>query len=246
MDTGKQLTFMGHLDELRRRLMVSVIAVGVCTIVSFPFVGYVIKILESRAEGIQFIYIEMTEMIGVYMKVGLVCGVALAMPVVLYQVVMFLSPGLTRREKGYLYSFLPGAMVAFACGVLFAFFVLIPPAARFLITFGSDIATPQIRVSNFVSLMLTLLFWVGVSFESPLLILILSKLGIVSPEALSRKRRWAIVGAFVLGAIITPTFDPINQSLVAIPLIVLYEVGIILARIARRREKLVGAPARVA
>lgn len=228
---------MSHLEELRHRLFKCAIAVVITTVASFCFTNYIFKLLASRAEGIQLIYIELTEMLGTYCMVAITSGIVLALPYLLYQLVMFIRPALTAKERKYLYILLPSVFLSFAAGVAFGYFVLIPPAAKFLITFGNDIAMPQIRIGNFVSVMVKLLFAIGLVFETPLLILFLSKVGVVTPESLSKYRKWAIIGAFVIGAVITPTFDPINQSIVAIPLIVLYEVGILLARITRRRKK---------
>ena len=128
-------------------------------------------------------------------------------------------------------------MLAFVAGGAFAYFVLTPPALHFLLTFGGDVATPLIRVSNLVNLMLRLLFWMGVAFETPLVMYLLAQLGIVNYRMLSRFRRYWVVVAFILGAIITPTFDPVNQALVAVPLLVLYELGLLLARLAARSRR---------
>ena len=132
---------------------------------------------------------------------------------------------------------MPAAIVAFLLGAFFGYRVLFPPAVKFLLGFGSDVATPMISIGSYVNLMLSLLFWMGVIFEMPVALFFLAKLGIVTPEFLSRQRRYAIVVAFVLGAVITPTFDPINQAIVALPIIVLYEVSIWLAKLARRGRR---------
>jgi sec-independent protein translocase protein TatC len=132
---------------------------------------------------------------------------------------------------------LPSIFLCFAAGVLFGFYVLLPPAVEFLISFGSDIATPQIRVGNYISLMTRLLFAIGLCFETPLLMFFLAKIHILNAALLVKFRKAAFVGAFVIGAVITPTFDPINQTLVALPLYILFEAGILLARLARRGEK---------
>ena len=124
--------------------------------------------------------------------------------------------------------------MVFFLGAFFVYFVLFPPALRFLLTFGSEIATPMIRIGNYVGLMISLLFWMGVVFEIPIVLFFLARLGIVTSRMLSRNRKWAIVGAFILGAIITPTLDPVNQILVAIPIVVLYEFGIILSKLGTR------------
>jgi len=239
-----RMTLLGHLSELRRRLLRSVIAVAICVAVSFAFRNWIFHILINPAGDINLIYIEMTEMIGTTMKVSLAAGIVLAMPYLIYQLLMFVSPALTRREKKYVYLILPWITLMFAAGVAFAYFVLIPPATKFLISFGSDIATPQIKIGNYISIVTRLLLAVGAVFETPVIILFLSRLGIITPQMLSRNRRWAILGAFVLAAIITPTFDPINQSLVAVPLILLYEMSTWLSKLVyKRRTRLASSPA---
>lgn len=233
----EKITIMGHLADLRKRLMWSAIAVAITTIISFIFAKYIFQLLETRAEGIELIYIEMTEMIGTYFKVALICGIVLATPVIIYEAVMFIRPALTKTERRYLYTLLPGVLIAFAIGAVFAYFILVPPAAKFLITFGSDIAVPQIRVGNFVTLMARLILAIGLCFELPILVYFLTKIGIVNTQKLTRFRKFALLGAFIVAAIITPTPDPINQSIVAVPLILLYEVGILLSRIAQRGKR---------
>ena len=214
---------------------------AVTTSASFCLIYYkvvdVFGFLISRAEGIDLIYTELTGMISAYCKVSVMCGVMLALPIIIYEIVMFIRPALLPREKRYLYSLLPGVMLSFAAGVAFGFYVLLPPAMKFLITFGADVALPMITVGNYVSIVTRLLFAIGLCFELPLLCYFLTKIGVVTPDKLAKYRKIAIVVAFILGAIITPTFDPINQSMVALPLIVLYEVGIILSKVAMSSKK---------
>ena len=240
MTTG-ELSLRKHLEELRKRLLVSVVVTVVTTAVAFVFYKQIIRVLLRPADleaatdgGPGLVFIEVTEMVAVTMKVSLVSGLVLAFPIVLYQVIMFVAPGLTSREKRYLFAFMPAVVLAFAAGVSFGYFVLIPPAISFLVGWGSDIATPMIRIGNYVNVMVMLLFWMGVVFETPIVMFLLAKLGIVSWRGFARWRRYWVVVAFILGALITPTFDPLNQSLVAVPLIVLYELGIWLARLAAR------------
>ncbi len=236
----RELPLRRHLEELRRRLAISVLATVVTTVVAFVFYKQIIGFLLHPVEDLtasgeaSLIFVEVTEMLAVTMKVSLVSGLVLAFPIILYQIVMFVAPGLTPREKRYLFTFLPGVVLAFVAGAAFGYFVLIPPSIKFLLSWGSDLATPMIRISNYINVMVMLLFWMGVVFETPVVMFLLAKLGIVSWRGFARWRRHWIVIAFILGAIITPTFDPINQSLVAVPLIVLYEIGIWLARLAAR------------
>ena len=234
MNGDRRLTIIEHLEELRQRLIKSVIALAITTIVSFSFTSWLFRLLLVPAGGIKPIFTEVPEMLSTYMKVSLLSGVILAMPILVHQLVMFVAPALTPQEKRYLYLLLPGAMLSFLAGVLFGYFVLLPPALNFLLTFGEDIATPQIKIGNYVSVVTSLLFWIGLAFETPLVIFFLARLRVVTPAFLSKNRRYALVGAFILGAIITPTFDPVNQTLVAVPLAVLYEISILLAKLAWR------------
>jgi len=236
------LPILQHLAELRRRVLISVLALLAGSAVAFAFFRQIIELLVLPARDLdtgsgQLVFVEVTELLTTSIKVSFVGGFALAMPIVLYQVIMFVAPGLTGREKRYLLGFLPAVLLAFAAGVSFAYFVMTPPALHFLLTFGGDLATPLIRVSNIVNLMIRLLFWMGIVFETPLVMYLLAALGIVNVRTLSRFRRYWVVVAFILGAIITPTFDPVNQALVAVPLLVLYEVGILLARLAGRGRR---------
>jgi sec-independent protein translocase protein TatC len=183
------------------------------------------------------VYTDLTEFIGVAFKVSLLSGLILALPYVLYQIVMFVAPGLRNNERRYLFILLPASLLAFLAGAAFGHQVLFPPAVRFLLSFGSDVATPFIRIGGYTSIMLTLLFWMGIVFETPVVTFFLAKIGVVSGNFLAKQRRYALVASFVLGAIITPTFDPINQGLVAIPIMVMYELGIWLARLGERGRK---------
>jgi len=242
MSNDKKLTFLSHLGELRNRLIKCVIAVAIASVISFIFYDWIFYILILPAEGINLIYVEMTEMIGTIMRVCLAGGIVLAMPYLVYQGIMFASPALTRKEKRYVYLILPWIALMFAGGVVFSYFILLPPATKFLITFGSDIAIPQIKIGNYISIVTRLLLAIGLVFEMPVITTFLSRLGVIKPKWLSDKRKVAIIFAFILAAIITPTFDPINQSLVAVPLIVLYEMSIWLAKLVQRRETGVTAP----
>jgi len=240
MSDDRKVTVLSHLLELRKRLIRSVIAVAVASILAFVFYDWIFYILKLPAENINLIYIEMTEMIGTIMKVCLFAGIILAMPYLVFQSIMFVSPALTPKEKKYVYFILPWIALMFLGGVVFSYFILIPPATRFLISFGADIATPEIRVGNYVSIVARLLLSIGLVFEMPVITTFLARLGVLKPKWLSDRRRTAIIVAFILAAMITPTFDPINQCLVAVPLIVLYEMSIWLAKLVYK-----GKPAEV-
>ena len=240
MAPDQQRPLRAHLEELRRRLLVVVLVVLVGAGVSVAFFSQIIDLmlvpagdrLAETAAG-RLVYTELTELLAVTVKVALLGGFVLALPVTVYQIMMFVAPGLTKRERRFGLLIIPAAPLAFAAGAAFAYFLLLPPILRFLLSYGSDIAVPMIRVTNYVNVMVTMVFWMGLVFQTPILMFVLAKLGILSPQTMAQGRRYIVVVAFVMGAMITPTFDPLNQAAVATPLIVLYEAGIWIARVTR-------------
>ncbi len=238
-EDGKQ-SLLTHLLELRQRLIKCVIAVAVGSVIAFIFYEWIFYILKLPADELNLVFIEMTEMLGTIMRVCLIAGIIIAMPYLVFQGIMFVSPALTPREKKYVYIIMPWIALMFLGGVAFGYFVLIPPATRFLLSFGANIASPEIRVGNYIAVISRLLLAIGIVFEMPVITTFLARLGVLKPHWLSDHRRTAIIAAFILAAIITPTFDPINQCLVAIPLIVLYEMSIWLARLVYKKPMIEG------
>lgn len=236
---GRKLSLREHLLELRRRLIYSVIALAITVGASFVFTNRILKLLERPLSGVTLYNLELTTPLVVWFNVSLQVGIAAATPFILLQIVKFVAPALYPREKAFVYLMLPAVLFAFVLGASFAYFVLMPPAFRFLLTFGSDIATPMLTIDRYVSLVTKLLFWVGIVFETPVAIFILAKIGIVNARQLLKMWRWAILVAFAASAIITPTPDPINQSIVAFPLIGLYFISVLLAYFAQagRRKR---------
>jgi len=233
----KSLTLLGHLQELRQRLTWSVIFLVITIGVSFFFAERIFDFLLSGVpEEVPVIYTEVAEKISIYMKVCLYAGIILAMPFLIYQMVMFIRPALTRKERGYLYLLLPAVLLFFVGGAAFAYYLFLPRALDFLLggSYLSDIE-PYIKIGNYISFVIQIVFYMGLVFELPVIAFFLAKIGIVSHQWLGRQRKWAFVLAFVLAAIITPTPDPINQTIVAVPIILLYELSIWLAWVARRK-----------
>ena len=177
-----------------------------------------------------------TEMFSATIHLAMMGGVAAAFPVLVFGVYRLLSPLLNRKQQHFAVLFLPAFFVCFLGGVAFAYFVMLPTGLKFLLRFGEGIAVPVIRITEYMSLVTALLFWVGVIFELPLAMFLLAKLQIVSHTRFRKFRRYVPAAAFVLSALITPTFDVINQTMVAVPIIVLFEVGLFLAWLARPKE----------
>jgi sec-independent protein translocase protein TatC len=226
-----------HLREFRDRLIKSAIAVFLCTMLSIIFVDREIGLLTSMAGGRKLLAITVTEEFVAYVKVGLITGIAMSMPVLVYQLFQFLAPGLTKNEKRLILISLPGVTGFFIAGVLFCYFIVLPSALEFLLNFGRPEIENLPTISEYLGFVTNFLLAMGLAFETPLIIFILSKLGVATPKRLRRFRRWAYVLAFVLAAVITPTPDPINQTYVAVPIILLYELGILFAWLGRPRTK---------
>ena len=185
--------------------------------------------INQLSQGLP-VFTNITEFWSVVMKVSLLSGLLLSFPLISYQVLAFILPGLKRNEKKFIIILLPGSIISFYAGAAFGFFVLLPPAIKFLVYFGGDISEPLIRIGSLVQLTINLMMWMGVCFQLPIIMYMLALIKIVDSKKLSKFRKYFIIFSFILGAIITPTFDPINQIIVALPIMLLYEVGILLSR----------------
>ena len=237
-DAEARMPFMVHLKELRDRLMWSAISVVITTIIALFLGNRILLWLKAPAPpGIKLVTIELLENMSIWFKVSLWAGVIMAMPFLVYQLFAYVAPGLTSREKKMVLSVLPAVTFMFLAGVAFAYFVALPPALNFLFNFNANVAEVMVRIENYISIVTRLLLVIGLVFETPLIVMALAKLGVVSPQWLAARRRMWIVLAFVIAAIITPTFDPINQCIIAIPLILLLELGILLARLVYKKKR---------
>ena len=234
VDDLDKMSIIDHLGELRDRLIKSVLALLVGTVLSLAFTPRFLEFLIAPMGGRRPISLKPTESIIIYFKVALICGLVLAMPVIVYQLIRFMLPGLTEAEKKYLRVIVPGAALLFALGVGFASFIMLPFTIKYLQNFLADIIQPTYSIDYYISFVTTLMFWVGIIFETPLIIAFLARVGIVSPQMLTSNRKYAIVLIAILAAVITPTPDPVNMALVMVPLLVLFEVGIILAKFLYR------------
>lgn len=221
-----------HIDEIRRRMLYSLIALVIGVVISFIFADRILNILVEPIGGLQNLQsIEVTENISVYMKVALLSGFILVLPFITYQVVAFILPGLKPNEKSWLFLAIPFITIMFLLGVSFTYFIMLRAAIPFLISFLGVQTIP--RLSNYIGFVTNLMFWVGISFESPLIILILAKFKLVTAKILIKGWRIAIVVSAVLAAIITPTTDPVNMGLLMAPLLGLYLFSIFLAFLVR-------------
>jgi sec-independent protein translocase protein TatC len=233
-----KMPFMEHLGELRTRIIRSLCALLVGLVVAFPASERITDFLARPITklGYKLVFTAPTEAFWVQMKVALITGLFISSPAILWQVWAFIAPGLHAHERKYAAPFVIIGSLMFVAGGAFALLVVTPYAISFLLSFARDTLQPMITLENHVGFVLKFTLAFGLVFELPLILTILSRMGVVTPRALAKNRKYAILGAFVCAAILTPTPDAFNQTLMAGPLILLYEVGIVCARLFGRRR----------
>jgi len=241
MQPDDKKPFMGHLEELRSRLVVCAIAVGVSFFVTYFFSERLFRILVAplikvMPAGEKLVYTGLPEMFMVYIKVALIAAVLLAAPVIFYEMWMFVAPGLYQKEKRFMLPFVIASTLLFVGGSLFGYLIVFPLGFQFFMGFSNEFVRALPSVGQYFSFSVKLLFAFGIVFELPVVIFFLTKMGVVTPEFLAKKRKYAILIAFVVAAILTPP-DVMTQFMMAVPLIVLYEVGVLVSRMARKKVK---------
>ncbi len=235
--TTEKMPIMEHLVEMRNRLFKSVAAVIVTTAFAFIFYNQIFEFLLAPApSGLELQTITVMEPLSIFFRVCLTAGIVVAMPYLVYQLFAFVSPALTAKEKRYIYWILPAVTAMFFVGVAFAYFVALPRAMGFFATFGSEWVNIEPTISSYINIVTRLMVGVGLMFETPIIIMFLARMGLVTPKWLAARRKLWIVLAFVIAALITPTFDPINQTIIALPLIILLELSIWLAKLVYKKK----------
>ena len=230
-----RMSLMEHLMDLRTALIWVVASVIVGSLVAMIFANAIITFLAGPVEAVgnRLITISPTDPILIFFEISFTVGTILAMPVIVYQIIAFIAPGLYPHEKRILIGMLPGIMVLFACGAAFAFFVMIPLAVQFLAEFMSAIEKDW-TIDRYYGFVTRIVFWIGVAFEMPLIMTALARIGLVSGPTLLHYWRHAIVVIAIVAAFITPTVDPVNMAIVMAPLIVLYMLSVGMAYLVYR------------
>lgn len=227
-------TIFEHLGELRYRLVRIAVTAAITTVVSFFFAERIIQLLLLPAGGLidRLTVQSPPEAIANLMRVSVVVGIAIASPIIVYHVVRFLAPGLKPNEKRWLFTLLPFVAGMFIVGSGFAYFIMLPAMLPFLFSIASSVAKPDWRMDYYLPFVAQVMLAVGIIFELPLVVFFLAKVGVVDHRTLIRYWRQALLIIFVVAAVVTPTPDPLNQIIIAIPMILLYLFSIILARFA--------------
>jgi sec-independent protein translocase protein TatC len=240
-----KMPFLEHLGELRTRIMRSLFCLLGGTVIALPFSERIVDFLARPVTklGYKLVFTAPAEAFWVQMKVGLIVGLFISLPGILWQVWAFIAPGLHEHEKKYAAPFVILGSLLFMIGGAFSLFVVTPYAIAFLLSYARETLQPMITLENHIDFLLKFTLAFGAVFELPLAITLLARMGLVTAKMLARNRKYAILGAFIAGAVLTPTPDAFNQTLMAGPLIILYEVGIVCARVFGRRPATVTAPA---
>jgi sec-independent protein translocase protein TatC len=237
------MTIIQHLDELRRRLIICLVAVGVGSIAGFVFYRGILDLLQRPYQDAirslpqtlteDLIVTTPTEPFLAFLKIGLFSGLLIALPVILFQLWRFITPGLTRRERRLAIPFVLSSLVLFAGGAVFAFGIL-PRGLSFLFSFGGDNLVPLLTIDRYLSFLFFLILAFGLAFELPLVLLFLTGVRVISSAQMRHWRRYAAMGTAIFAAVATPTQDPYTMLLMWVPLYLLYEGAILVARLFKR------------
>jgi sec-independent protein translocase protein TatC len=240
-DAGGKMSFLEHLDELRQRLIVSIVAIIVGFLVAFLFIDHIFAFImrplqQVLPSGDRLIYTEATEAFMLQLKMAALAGVVLAAPIIMWQLWLFIAPGLYSREKRFALPFILFSSVFFVSGVAFSHYVVFPAAWRFFASFNNDYLAFMPKVSEAFGLYAYMLLAFGVIFQMPTLVLALARMGVVTAGFLWRHTKYAVLAIFIISAVITPSSDVVNQSLMAVPMLALYLLSIGIAWIFGRKK----------
>lgn len=252
----EKMPFTGHLSELRKRIVVSLVALLAGFVLCFSYSEEIFEVLTmplkselsfsihspfiflvpAKIKNPSLVFLAPAEAFWMHLKVSFVAGLVLSLPVILHQLWKFISPGLLMKEKRYVAPFVVTASLLFLVGSAFCMLFVLPFAMGFLLTYKTGSMTPMLSVGNYVDFCLKFILSFGAVFELPIVIVFLTRMGIVTPRTLAKNRKYAVLLAFVAGAILTPTPDAFNQTLMAVPIIILYEAGILVSRVLIRKK----------
>ena len=228
-----EMPISGHLQEFRKRLIICLAAVAAASVIAYQFVDDIIAMISAPAGKLYFL--NPTEVFFSYLEIAVCTGALVTLPILCYEIWQFVRPALAPTERHAVLWLVPFAVLLFYAGLAFSFFLVLPAAVQFFMGFSTDTLQPMFSLSSYLSFFIAFMLPFGVVFELPLILFFLGKIGIVSSSFLKRKRRILIVLAFVFAGVISPTTDVFTQTMIAVPMIVLYEVSIYLVQYVLRK-----------
>ncbi|MGK9367866.1 twin-arginine translocase subunit TatC [Melioribacter sp. Ez-97] len=234
-----EMTFLEHLEELRWRIIYSLIGIVIGTIIAWVFIDFIIDgvlLLPARQSNIKLQNLRPFGQLFLYFQVAIIVGLIFSFPNVVYQFWKFIAPALKKNEKKYISSIVLFTTFCFLAGVVFAYFVMLPLTLKFAAEFGSEAIENNFAIDEYFSIILSVIIGAGLVFELPMLSFFLTKIGILNPGLMRRYRRHAIIAILILAAILTPGTDPVSQIILAVPLVFLYEISILVSKIFQKKN----------
>lgn len=228
------MSFVDHLEELRQRILKSLIAILIGAGISLLFVKPIVQILEAPAKSIHFLQLAPGEFLFASIKVAGYSGLTFALPFILFQGLKFVLPGLTAKEKKIIAPAVAGSAILFLLGLAFALWVLIPAALKFLVSYGADVVEPLWSIEKYLDFVFLLMLSTGLAFQLPVLQLILGTFGLLRSKKMLAIWRWVVMGAVLAGAVLTPSTDPITMLLLAFAIVSLFLIGIALVALTEQ------------
>ncbi len=235
----KEMTFLEHIEELRWRIIYSLIGVGIGALICWIFVDYLVDdvlLLPASRVGLHLQNLKPFGQLMLYFEVAMVGGLILSLPNVFYQLWKFISPALRKNERRYISAIVAFSTLCFLLGIVFAYFIMLPYSLKFVSQFGSKNITNDFAIDEYMTIILSIMLGAGLVFELPMISFFLTKLGILTPQFMRKYRRHAIVIIFIAAAFLSPGTDPVSQIILAVPLIVLYEISIIISKYSRKKS----------
>ncbi len=229
-------TLISHLSELRKRLLSSVICFFVAMSICLVKAEFIANQLLALAEEFKFVYVAPAELLMSYIRISIICGLIVAFPIICYQLWVFIRPGLTRRERKAVFFIMTFGMLLLFCGAFFAYKVMLPVTLKYFAGLSTeDSINSMISVQNYLNFVINMMLTFGVVFELPIVVIMLTHLGIINPKILRKQRKYVILITFILAAIITPP-DVISQAMVAVPMMLLFEISTIISSLLFRKK----------
>jgi sec-independent protein translocase protein TatC len=234
----KEMTFLEHLEELRWRIIWALLGLVIGTIICFIFIDFLVDVVllrPARNSGAHLQNLKPFGQLFLYFQVAMIGGVILSLPNIFYQLWKFIAPALKKSERKYISAIVIFTSLCFLCGIVFAYFIMLPLTLKFAAQFGSSTITNQFAIDEYMNIIISVMLGAGLIFELPMISFFLTKLGILKPQFMKKYRRHAIVIIMVAAAFLTPGTDPVSQVILAVPLLLLYEISILISKLSVRK-----------
>jgi sec-independent protein translocase protein TatC len=239
IESEKEMTFLEHLEELRWRIIYSIIGIVVGTIIAWIFVDFLVDVVllkPAKDAGAILQNLRPFGQLFLFMQIAIMVGIVISIPNIFYQFWKFISPALRKHERRYIFWIVVFSSVCFLAGIAFAYFVMLPLTLKFAAQFGSETIKNEFAIDEYMSIIISVMLAAGLIFELPMISFFLSKLGILKPSYMKKYRRHAIVIIMVAAAFLTPGADPVSQIVLAVPLVLLYEISIFISKISQKKS----------